>query len=83
MKRRAFLRTAGVGGASAVAAPAIGQGLLEWRMVTSWPKGLPGLGAGAPSAIGANVVGAVPPESTSTLRASTERGDVFMIIGLE
>ena len=48
MKRRSFLKAASVGGASVVAAsPAISQGLLEWRMVTSWPKGLPGLGKGA------------------------------------
>ncbi len=47
MKRRSFLKAASVGGASVVAAPAISQGLIEWRMVTSWPKGLPGLGMGA------------------------------------
>ena len=47
MKRRSFLQAAAAGSASGVAAPAIAQGLLEWRMVTSWPKGLPGLGAGA------------------------------------
>jgi TRAP-type mannitol/chloroaromatic compound transport system substrate-binding protein len=47
MKRRNFLKTAAAGGGSAVAAPAISQGLMEWRMVTSWPKGLPGLGTGA------------------------------------
>ncbi|MBX7147253.1 MAG: TRAP transporter substrate-binding protein [Alphaproteobacteria bacterium] len=27
--------------------PALSQGLMEWKMVTSWPKGLPGLGTGA------------------------------------
>jgi TRAP-type mannitol/chloroaromatic compound transport system substrate-binding protein len=51
MKRRSFLKTATVAGtaaaASALPAPAISQGLKEWRMVTSWPKGLPGLGTGA------------------------------------
>jgi TRAP-type mannitol/chloroaromatic compound transport system substrate-binding protein len=51
MKRRSFLKTAAVGGstvaASTLPAPAISQGLKEWRMVTSWPKGLPGLGTGA------------------------------------
>ncbi|MBT6090477.1 MAG: twin-arginine translocation signal domain-containing protein, partial [Rhodospirillaceae bacterium] len=45
MKRRSFLKTAAVGGstvaASTLPAPAISQGLKEWRMVTSWPKGLP------------------------------------------
>lgn len=51
MRRRAFL--AGIGSAAAAALgsalpkPAISQGLREWRMVTSWPKGLPGLGTGA------------------------------------
>jgi len=51
--RRKFLRAAGVAAAgTAVAAasfpaPAIAQGKHEWKMVTSWPKGLPGLGTGA------------------------------------
>jgi TRAP-type mannitol/chloroaromatic compound transport system substrate-binding protein len=43
MKRRAFLTTAGVGtAATALAAPAIAQGMPEirWRMPTSWPKSL-------------------------------------------
>ena len=55
MKRRAFLKGAALGGvaAAAVAAtssfpkPALSQNRLQWRMVTSWPKGLPGLGSGA------------------------------------
>jgi TRAP-type mannitol/chloroaromatic compound transport system substrate-binding protein len=54
MKRRSFLKgaavTAAVGAASVAVggrAPAIAQGRLEWRMVTSWPKGLPGVGTGA------------------------------------
>jgi TRAP-type mannitol/chloroaromatic compound transport system substrate-binding protein len=46
MNRRALLKAAALG-AGAVAAPAIAQGRKEWRMVTSWPKGLPGLGTGA------------------------------------
>ncbi|MCL4768040.1 MAG: TRAP transporter substrate-binding protein [Hyphomicrobiaceae bacterium] len=49
MKRRAFLKAAA--GSAAVAAivakPAIAQGLRKWRMVTTWPKNLPGLGTGA------------------------------------
>ena len=28
-------------------APAVNKGLLEWRMVTTWPKTFPGLGTGA------------------------------------
>jgi TRAP-type mannitol/chloroaromatic compound transport system substrate-binding protein len=47
VKRRSLLKAAVLAGGAAVAAPAISKGLMEWRMVTSWPKGLPGLGAGA------------------------------------
>lgn len=47
MKRRTLLKAAVLGSGAALAAPAISKGLMEWRMVTSWPKGLPGLGAGA------------------------------------
>ena len=52
MKRRKFLTGAGLAaGATALAStlprPAIAQDRLQWKMVTSWPKGLPGLGTGA------------------------------------
>jgi TRAP-type mannitol/chloroaromatic compound transport system substrate-binding protein len=52
MKRRKFLTGAGLAaGATALAPglakPAIAQDRLEWKMVTAWPKGLPGLGTGA------------------------------------
>jgi TRAP-type mannitol/chloroaromatic compound transport system substrate-binding protein len=52
MKRRKLLSGAALGavGAAAtvpLAAPAIAQGIIEWRMVHSWPKGLPGAGTGA------------------------------------
>src|SRR5450755_1107510 len=43
MKRREFLRAAGVGlAASTVAAPAIAQSSpeLKWRLTASWPKSL-------------------------------------------
>jgi TRAP-type mannitol/chloroaromatic compound transport system substrate-binding protein len=51
MKRRNFLRRAfaasAVAPAAAFGAPALGQGRRELRMVTAWPKNLPGLGTGA------------------------------------
>jgi TRAP-type mannitol/chloroaromatic compound transport system substrate-binding protein len=52
MKRRNFLTGAGLAAGaaalvSAVPKPAIAQDRLEWKMVTAWPKGLPGLGTGA------------------------------------
>src|ERR1700681_3935168 len=43
MKRREFLKVAGVGAAgTAIAAPAIAQSMpeLKWRLTTSWPKSL-------------------------------------------
>jgi TRAP-type mannitol/chloroaromatic compound transport system substrate-binding protein len=51
MDRRSVLKktlTAGAAaGAAVVSAPAISQGKIEWRMVTTWPKNFPGLGVGA------------------------------------
>ena len=53
MQRRRFLTTTAVGGAGVAAAsstfpaPAIAQERRTWRMVTSWPHGLPGVGTGA------------------------------------
>ncbi|MER3356609.1 MAG: TRAP transporter substrate-binding protein [Hoeflea sp. D1-CHI-28] len=51
MDRRSFLKRASLGGtaaaASALAAPAVAQGKMTWRMVTTWPKNFPGLGVGA------------------------------------
>lgn len=55
MDRRGFLRGAtlasaagAVGAASgAFPTPALASGTIELRMVTSWPKGLPGVGVGA------------------------------------
>ncbi|MFN3526895.1 MAG: TRAP transporter substrate-binding protein, partial [Paracoccus sp. (in: a-proteobacteria)] len=48
MKRRAFLATAGIGAAaSTLAAPALAQGVRQWRMVSAWPRNLPGPGVAA------------------------------------
>lgn len=52
MKRRDFLKTAGIGaaaaaGTAALAAPAIAQDVIKWRMVSAWPKNLPGPGVAA------------------------------------
>lgn len=51
MDRRSFIRHgafAGVGaGAVSLAAPAVAQSRITWRMVTTWPKNFPGLGVGA------------------------------------
>lgn len=45
MDRRSFIKTGvALGGAAAVSAPAIAQGVQELKMVTSWPKNFPGLG---------------------------------------
>jgi TRAP-type mannitol/chloroaromatic compound transport system substrate-binding protein len=47
MKRRTFLTGSVAGTASTLAAPAIAQGHVEWRMVTLWPRNFPGLGTGS------------------------------------
>jgi TRAP-type mannitol/chloroaromatic compound transport system substrate-binding protein len=51
MDRRSALKrtlTAGAAaGAAGLAAPALAQARIEWRMVTTWPKNFPGLGVGA------------------------------------
>ncbi|MGB7317047.1 MAG: TRAP transporter substrate-binding protein [Planktotalea sp.] len=48
MDRRKFLAAAGVGTvASTLAAPAIAQDKRQWKMVTAWPKNLPGPGVAA------------------------------------
>jgi TRAP-type mannitol/chloroaromatic compound transport system substrate-binding protein len=51
MKRRSFLKGASVAGVAGAASlvssfpkPALSQNRMEWRMVTAWPKGLPGPG---------------------------------------
>ena len=53
MKRRKFLKSAGLGagaaalGASTLAAPAIAQQTFRWKMLTTWPRNLPAIGVGA------------------------------------
>lgn len=51
MDRRSFLKTTGAAAAAAgsvtLAAPAVAQNRVEWKMVTTWPKNFPGLGTGA------------------------------------
>ena len=53
MKRRDFIKQAGatgvVAGAAAIAAPSVADAKtkIKWKMVTTWPKGFPGLGTGA------------------------------------
>jgi len=51
MKRRTFIKGAAVGyaatAASPLAAPAIAQGRIQWKMVTCWPRNMPAIGVGA------------------------------------
>ncbi len=52
MKRREFLKNAGIGGlaaGSAVSMPTLAAAKAEfkWKMVTAWPKNFPGLGSNA------------------------------------
>jgi TRAP-type mannitol/chloroaromatic compound transport system substrate-binding protein len=46
-RRGVILRGGAIVGAAAFPAPALAQGVRELKMVTSWPKGLPGLGTSA------------------------------------
>ena len=46
--RRGFVAAAAAGAAaSALPAPAIAQGAVRWKMVTTWPRNFPGMGTGA------------------------------------
>lgn len=48
MERRTFLKAGAVGAAAtALATPAIAQDIRQWKMVTAWPKNLPGPGVAA------------------------------------
>jgi TRAP-type mannitol/chloroaromatic compound transport system substrate-binding protein len=46
VKRRHFFGAAAAG-ATTLAMPAVAQDVINWRMVTTWPKNFPGLGVGA------------------------------------
>ncbi|MQX38185.1 TRAP transporter substrate-binding protein [Roseospira navarrensis] len=51
MERRTFLTgaagAAAVAGTGALVTPALAQGVMQWKMVTAWPKNLPGPGVAA------------------------------------
>ena len=51
MKRRILAQNAAIGaaaiGTAALSAPALSQGRIEWRMITIWPRNLPGPGVAA------------------------------------
>ncbi|MFN3171769.1 MAG: TRAP transporter substrate-binding protein [Hyphomicrobiales bacterium] len=48
MERRTFLKAGAAGAAAtALATPAIAQDIRQWKMVTAWPKNLPGPGVAA------------------------------------
>jgi TRAP-type mannitol/chloroaromatic compound transport system substrate-binding protein len=51
MKRRHFIKTAGIGGlatsATLLSTPSLAQEKFKWKMVTAWPKNFPGLGTNA------------------------------------
>jgi TRAP-type mannitol/chloroaromatic compound transport system substrate-binding protein len=47
LSRRSALGAAGLLAAAPLATPALAKGLAEWKMVTSWPKNLPGPGLSA------------------------------------
>jgi len=51
MKRRTLMKTAAaaaaVTAASSFSKPALSQNRRKWRLITTWPKNLPGLGTGA------------------------------------
>lgn len=50
MQRRNFLKAGAVGAAAtALASPALAQDRRQWKMVTAWPKNLPGPGVAAQS----------------------------------
>lgn len=46
-RRQAFGAAAAAGVAGALATPALAQGVRQWKMVTAWPKNLPGPGVAA------------------------------------
>ncbi|MBS9777211.1 MAG: TRAP transporter substrate-binding protein [Gammaproteobacteria bacterium] len=47
MKRRSFLKTASVAAAAATTTASASSDVVNWKMVTTWPKNFPGFGTGA------------------------------------
>lgn len=48
MQRREFIKASvATSAAATIAAPAIAKDIIEWKMVTAWPKNLPGPGVAA------------------------------------
>jgi TRAP-type mannitol/chloroaromatic compound transport system substrate-binding protein len=47
MQRRSFITAAATVGAAALATPALAQDVRKWRLVSAWPKNLPGPGVAA------------------------------------
>ena len=51
MKRRKLLKTAAITSIAAAAAafpkPSLSKNRRSWKLITTWPKNLPGLGTGA------------------------------------
>ena len=48
MERRKFLKASAIGtAATTLAAPAIAQDVRNWKLVSAWPKNLPGPGVAA------------------------------------
>jgi TRAP-type mannitol/chloroaromatic compound transport system substrate-binding protein len=80
MDRRSFLRTSTLGGAAAaastLAAPAVAQGRTTCVIVSTWPRGLPGLGTGA-ERLAAAITAATDGAITTEYYSAGERVGAF------